>query len=99
MYIVGTEGAIRADINRSSIEVARVGFNEKIRTVKARAAGSHGGGDDVLARELAQSMLKGVKPAVGLEEGLASAFTCFGIDEARETGRVVEMSTYWKMVR
>jgi predicted dehydrogenase len=98
MYIVGTEGAIRADLNRG-IEVARIGFGEKIRTVKASASGSHGGGDDVLAWELSQSMLKGVAPAVGLDEGLASAFTCFGIDEAMETGRVVEMGKYWKMVK
>jgi len=62
--------------------------------VKACAEGSHGGGDDVLARELSRSMLRGVAPAVGLDEGLASAFTCFGIDEAMETGRVVEMSKY-----
>ena len=34
-----------------------------------------------------------------LDEGLASAFTCFGIDEAMETGRVIEMSKYWKMVK
>ena len=74
-----------------------IGFGEKIRTVRADADGSHGGGDDVLARELSKSMLKGVKPAVGLDEGLASAFTCFGIDEAMETGRVVEMGKYWKM--
>ena len=97
MYIAGTEGAIRG-FPDGAIEVARIGFGEKIRVVKASAEGSHGGGDDVLARELSQSMLKGVAPAVGLDEGLASAFTCFGIDEAMETGRVVEMSKYWKMV-
>ena len=98
MYIVGTEGAIRG-FPDGAIEVARIGFGEKIRTVKASASGSHGGGDDVLAWELSQSMLKGVTPAVGLDEGLASAFTCFGIDEAMETGRVVEMGKYWKMVK
>jgi predicted dehydrogenase len=99
MYINGTEGTIRADIVAGSIEVARIGFNEKPRKVKASTRGSHGGGDDVLARELCGSMLRGRIPAVGLDEGLTAAFTCFGIDEAMNKGVVVEMEKYWKLMR
>ncbi|MFH0879184.1 MAG: Gfo/Idh/MocA family oxidoreductase, partial [Lentisphaerota bacterium] len=99
MYINGTEGTIRADIVAESIEVARIGFNEKPRKVKASTKGSHGGGDDVLARELCGSMLTGHVPAVGLDEGLAAAFTCFGIDEAMNKGVVVEMEKYWKLTQ
>lgn len=99
MYINGTEGTIRADIVAGSIEVARIGFNAKRRQVKVSTQGSHGGGDDRLARDLCRSMLTGRVPAVGLEEGLESAFTCFGIDEAMNTGRVVEMEKYWKLMQ
>lgn len=99
MYINGSEGAIRADIVAGSIEVARIGFNENPRKVEASTEGSHGGGDDVLARELCASMLTGRVPQVGMDEGLASAFTCFGIDEAMESGVVVEMDKYWKLIR
>jgi predicted dehydrogenase len=99
MYINGTEGTIRADIVAGSIEVARIGFNEKARKVKASTKGSHGGGDDVLARDLSASMLTGRVPAVGLDEGLASAFTCFGIDEAMNKGVVVDMDKYWNLAK
>lgn len=99
MVLVGTDGAIRADLVAGTIEVARVGFKEKVRAVKAGVRGGHGGGDDVLARELAASMLRGRAPSVGLDEGLASAFTCFGIDEAMERGTVVDMCAYWKQLR
>ncbi len=97
MYIVGTEGAIRG-FPEGAIEVARIGFGEKIKTVKVSAEGSHGGGDDVLARELSRCMLNGVAPSVGLDEGLASAFTCFGIDEAMNKGVVVDMDKYWNLI-
>ena len=99
MVLLGTDGAIRADLVAGRIETARIGFGEKIRDVKVRSVGSHAGGDDVLAGELANSMLKGTPPSVGLEEGLASAFTCFGIDEAMESGQVVDMKRYWKKIR
>lgn len=98
MYLLGTEGTIRADFVTSRIEVARIGFNEKVRTIDTRATGSHGGGDSVLARELADSMLRGAPPTVGLDEGLRSAFTCFGIDEAMTTGKVVDMDRYWRRI-
>ncbi len=99
MYINGTEGTIRADITAGSIEVARIGFNEKLRKVKVSTKGSHGGGDDVLARDLCASMLQGHVPTTGLDEGLASAFTCFGIDEAMNKGVVVDMAKYWKRIQ
>ena len=98
MYLNGTEGAIRADLVAGRIELARIGFKESVQEVKAGVAGGHGGGDDVLAKELADSMLRGVKPSVGLDEGLASAFTCFGMDKAVTTGRVVDMAPYWAKV-
>jgi predicted dehydrogenase len=98
MYLNGSEGCIRADLVAGRIEVARIGHTESAREVKAGVAGGHGGGDDVLARELAESMLRGIVPQVGLDEGLASAFTCFGIDEATESGEVVDMAKYWRKV-
>jgi predicted dehydrogenase len=99
MYINGSEGTLRADFVAGSIHVARIGFNEKVRKVKVSTRGSHGGGDAVLARELCRSMLTGRAPEVGLDEGLTSAFTCFGIDEAMHKGAVVEMDKYWKLLR
>ena len=96
MYIQGTEGTLRADVIPGIIEVQRIGFETKIQNVKAGVAGGHGGGDAVLAKELAALMLRGGTPRASVEDGLKSAVTCFAIDKAANTGRVVDVRPYWK---
>ena len=96
MYICGTEGTIRADVIAGTIELKRIGFETKTEQVSAGVSGGHGGGDAVLARELAASMLKGTPPSVGLDAGLKSAVTCFAIDKAMTSGRTVDVRPYWK---
>jgi hypothetical protein len=95
MYIVGEEGAIRADVIPGTIQLRHIGWDSKIENVSTDASGGHGGGDEVLARELADSMLNGVRPAVGLREGMESAIACFGIDRAMDTGTVVDLTEDW----
>ncbi len=98
-YILGTEGAIRSvDILAGTIEMKRIGFKTKVQRLRTGASGGHGGGDEVLGKELAHSMLKGIKPATGMIDGLNSAVTCFAIDKAMETGRVISLEPYWKRV-
>ena len=58
----------------------------------------HGGGDDVLATELVSAMLQGSPMSAGIDEGLAAAVTCFAIDEAMDSGQVVDMSSWWDRV-
>ncbi|MFV1981289.1 MAG: hypothetical protein ACC655_09070 [Rhodothermia bacterium] len=40
-------------------------------------------------------MLKNILPSVGLMEGLESAVTYFAIDEAMDTGTVVDVRPFW----
>jgi predicted dehydrogenase len=98
MYICGTEGAIRSDIIKGQLQLQQIGFNTKLKDIKTGVAGGHGGGDAVLAKELALSMLKGVRPATGLEDGLKSAVTCFAIDKAMDSQKVVNVAPFWKQV-
>lgn len=98
MYICGSEGAIRADVISGKMEARRIGFEEKIKDVSTGVSGGHGGGDAFLSRGLADSMLKGKAPFADLKEGLESAVTCFGIDQAMEKGKVVNMQSFWKRV-
>ncbi|NLF30847.1 MAG: Gfo/Idh/MocA family oxidoreductase [Planctomycetes bacterium] len=95
MYILGTEGAIRADVLTGKIEVRRTGWNEP-STLYDNRGGGHGGGDTVLIDELLAAIHTGAAPAASLEEGLRSAITCFAIDEATRTGRVVDVRPLWK---
>lgn len=96
MYILGTEGAIRADVLTGAIETRRIGFDTPVVDESTPAKGGHGGGDDILSAELVRSMLEGTPPTVGLEDGVKSAVTCFAVDEAMETGKVVDVMPYWR---
>lgn len=98
MYIVGTLGALRSDVIAGTIEVAKVGFKEKVKDMASGVKGGHGGGDEVLCKSLAATMLRGKPPRTSIREGLVSAVTTFGIDKAMETGRTVNMAPLWKQV-
>lgn len=98
MYILGTEGAIRADVLTGEIHIKRIGFDTKMENKSTNAKGNHGDGDNILAKELAESMLNQTSPSVGLMEGLTSAVTCFAIDDAMDKGIVVDMAPYWEAV-
>ena len=96
MYILGSEGALRADLYASTIQLRRIGFDAAIEDAPIQAMDGHGGGDAVLARELSASMLERVPPSVGMWDAVTSAITCFAIDEAMNTGRVVDVRPYWE---
>ncbi|MEM7016303.1 MAG: Gfo/Idh/MocA family oxidoreductase [Pseudomonadota bacterium] len=98
MYILGTEGAIRADVLTGSIEAQRIGFETQIEQHATGASGGHGDGDKVWAAELAATMLQSTPPVASIEEGLAAAVTCFAIDKAMESGTVEDMAAYWQQV-
>ena len=95
MYICGAHGTIRADVLTGDIELKRVGFDTELQKIDSGTAGMHGGGDAVLGKELADSMLHGKPAASTLEDGLLSAVTAFGIDQAMHSGSVVQMQELW----
>jgi predicted dehydrogenase len=96
MYICGSEGSLRADVIAGSIVGQRIGFETKTEEFSTDARGGHGGGDSVLVRSLADCMFKNKKPVTTLEDGLKAAVTCFGVDKAMETGKVVDLAPLWK---
>lgn len=98
MYILGSEGALRADVLTGKIEVRRIGFDAELEDMSTSGKGGHGGGDNVMARELADSMLDGAEPSATLTDGLIAAVTCFAIDDAMDSGRVVALQSYWDKV-
>jgi predicted dehydrogenase len=96
MYLCGTLGTLRADVIKGRIELRSFGYHRKIQSIPSGGSGGHGGGDVLLYREMAAAMHDGVAPASTLEDGLKAAVTCFGIDRAMETGRVVDLTASWK---
>ncbi len=98
MYLLGSEGAIRANLSTGAIETKRIGFDTGAVDVSSSAQGGHGGGDEILVKELADSMLNDVIPSVGMEDGLRAAVTCFAIDQAMDKGEVVDLGPFWDYV-
>jgi len=98
MVILGTEGAIRADVLTGKIEIRRIGFETKMEDQSTEAKGGHGDGDAYLVKELADSILNGTPPSVGMEDALLSSITCFAIDEAMDRGEVIQVDKYWKQL-
>ncbi|MHC4873240.1 MAG: Gfo/Idh/MocA family protein [Planctomycetota bacterium] len=103
MYFCGTEGTLRADVITGEIEVKELGFYQGIEDLSTDGKGGHGGGDQHLGKYLA-ARIAGVGDVENiyfdstLDDGLTSAFTAFGFDEAAETGQVVDMAKYWEKI-
>lgn len=98
LYVCGTEGTIRSDVISGQLEVQRIGFGTERENHATGASGMHGDGDSVLAAELVSAMTDEGRMSAGIHEGLSAAVTCFAIDEAMESGRVVAMDSYWRRV-
>jgi predicted dehydrogenase len=102
MCLIGTEGAIRADALTGIIEVQRISTTPEMQRYDTNVAdghpGGHAGGDEVLMESLCRSMRAGEAPLVGVEEGIKSAVVSFAIDEAMDTGTVVNLNPLWARV-
>jgi len=96
-YVSGTEGALRGDVLTGKIEWKRIGFDTEFHTEET-AGGGHGGADGILADSLRDSMLNGTAPLVGLEDGMKSSVACFGMDDALDSGTVVDLRPLWAQV-
>jgi len=113
LYIQGTEGTLRANavplvvkhddpaIPTQSVlrmEVRRIGWETETEVTDIVVGGGHGGSDNVLIDHLAECILKGTEPITGVNEGLRSAINCFGIDQAMDEQRVVDLTPVWEQV-
>jgi predicted dehydrogenase len=95
-YMCGSEGALRADLYQGTVEVSRIGHENKIETYPVGFAGGHAGGDEVMAQALAKSLLEGEAPRATVEDGLRACLVAFALDEAADNSRVVDLLPRWK---
>ena len=96
MYILGTEGALRADVITGKIETSRIGFDTDMESLDMSAFhGSHGGGDDVLITQLRQMMFQNAPSLTTVQEGASSAVVCLALDAAMRERKVVDLRPYW----
>ena len=79
-----------------SLEVRKIGFRTEKKSVSTDVKGSHGGGDTILAKGIAEAMLNGKPPRATLVDGMKSAITCFAMDDSMKKGKIVDLAPYWK---
>lgn len=96
MYILGTEGTIRADMHTGVVECQLHGWDDTKQVWNLARRGGHGGSDEVLRDQMVQMFRDNVQPFSGLNEGLKSAITCFAIDESMNTGKMVDVTPMWE---
>ncbi len=98
MLLLGTRGAIRAELIAGTIELQRIGFDEPRRVLDAGVNGSHGGGDEVLAQSVAAEITRGAEPFTSTLDGLTSAVTVLAIDQSMREGRILSLAEHWRKV-
>jgi predicted dehydrogenase len=97
MYIVGTRGAIRGDVIAGELQFKRISLDKAdIENVETGVSGGHGGADGTLSASLRENIVNGAPPLADPDDGLVSAVTAFGIDEAMQTGQVYDYRPTWK---
>ena len=95
-YLCGTEGTLRADLMTGMVEVQRIGWETPVEKIDTQVAGGHGGGDESMGKSMAGTLLRGEAPAASMKEGIQSALVAFGIDQADDEGRRVDLTAAWQ---
>jgi predicted dehydrogenase len=91
LYILGTEGTIRADAITGKIELRKIGFNEEIQDLSTGVKGGHAGGDEVLVQHWRDVIFEDKPVFTSLDDGLNSAIASLSIDVAMRTNRIISM--------
>ncbi len=92
MFLLGTDGAIRADLVSGLLEVKKIGFNEEAESFNLNKNGNgHGNGDAVMSDCWADVITKGTEPLTPLEIGLESAIACLTMDKAMLKNEVLDV--------
>lgn len=98
MYILGSHGSLRVDAITGKIELRRIGFDTPTEVYSMPSGNGHYGGDALMSDRLVCSMLEGTQPLASIGEGIRSAVSCLGVDQALDTGEIVDLRPLWERV-
>jgi predicted dehydrogenase len=97
-FLCGTEGTLRGNAYTGLIEHQRIGWDTKIEVIDPGVSGSHGGGDEVMAEGLVQTLTAGVPPLATALDGIRSCVAAFGIDASADNGQMVDLQPWWDAI-
>ena len=98
MYIIGSEGSLVSDVKKGTILLKRNDPDAEETDEATGSKGGHGGGDLTLVESIVDCMLHDTEPITGFIDGLTSSVAAFAIDEAMDTGAVVDVEKYWRKI-
>ncbi|MGL1890834.1 MAG: Gfo/Idh/MocA family oxidoreductase [Spirochaetaceae bacterium] len=93
MYFHCTGGTLIVELYSGTLQYKAIG-DESIKMMNL-VGGGHGDGDLHIMKELHESMVKGIKPVCGGDEGLRSAVVGITINEAMLQGSIIDLSDIW----
>ncbi|MGH7242585.1 MAG: Gfo/Idh/MocA family protein [Phycisphaerales bacterium] len=100
LLLLGTHGAIRADLNTGTVELQKIGWDAPRIVYRVTSTlTDHAGADGQLVAALADWIIRSKPPRTGIEHALDSAVTCFGIDQALDERRMVDMAPLWNQAQ
>jgi predicted dehydrogenase len=97
-YLCGTTGTLKGDALTGKIEWRRIGHDQATEHFDSTSdpVSGHAGGDGIMARGLAATLLEGKTPLATVDDGIRACVTAFGIDQACETETMVDLRPLWQ---
>ena len=88
-----TEGTMSLELYKGILKYQLMG--DKMEYSLDFGSDGHGGGDEVIMKELYETMCTGTLPKCSGSEGLESAVFALALDEAAEKGTVIDLEPVW----
>ena len=95
MYFCCSEGTLKLELYDKILTYRKMG-DGIIHTLDYSGIDGHGGGDSYIMKELYDSMINGTEPKCSGSEGLESAVYALALEEAAETGQVIDLEPTWE---
>ena len=94
LYFCCSEGTLKLELYDKIITYRKMGEGI-VHTLDYSGIDGHGGGDSYIMKELYDTMINGTEPKCSGSEGLESAVYALALEEAAETGKVIDLEPVW----
>ena len=99
MHLCGLKASVDLDLRKNQLDILPIGRENTLPVnIGLEGRGGHHGTDGLIMDDLVRIMTTSAEPAISAMAGVTSAITSLAIDQARQTGRIVDLEPYWKRV-
>ena len=90
-----SEGNIIIDLYKAEIRCRNIA-DEGETVISYSGSDGHGGGDCIIMEDLYDTMCNGTEPKCSGSEGLESAIYVMALDQAAQSGKIIDLEPIWK---